>query len=206
MKDEDFIYPETLSWQEAETRIKKVIDVSTGLGGLASDERLRLALYIHRICFHFGVHPFWPLASLQREQGLITDTVSTRPWAYQAACGVVGQDVAGSSKPQFHGLLNQLFICIKNASWNLGSEDQTIRLPPLYGYRPGLYPSWPRWGETDQQGKTGRVEILDEPSFVYQCQSRAEYCQLKHCPHMGTLKDNETILNEIILPRWNSHG
>jgi len=190
--DENVSYPETMDMMDVIRRNRSLLISSPKFANIMDNNNLMLENYIHRCCFHFGIHPYWIFVSFSREQSLLAkDRILASEWAWKAACGVVGQDGPGTSKPQFLGLLNQIFMCAKNSAWSagIGPKDN-------FGYKRGLWPSWARWGEN----KT--VRLLDNPNSDYECKSMVEYVQLVHCPHIETLETDRKIFERDVEPYW----
>lgn len=194
LEDQHFKYPEDMKPSEVISRIDQVLKAATANRDVWNDERMDWENLIHRECWFRGVHPIWPLVSLQRERSLLGRAGGIRDFDF--AEGVVGQDKPGSVNETWNGLPTQLLLSIRTAAW-LGGIGPRAN----FGYRIGLWPSAARWDALQQGGGVGPVQLYNdqhESSGFHQAKTMAEYIQLKFTPHLEVLETNGGIFEARI--------
>jgi hypothetical protein len=180
------LYPEALNPGEVVSMIQATLDDATANRDVWDDPRFDWANFIYRICLEYGINPAWPLISLQREQSLLSKPGTPR--AFQFANGVVGQDAPGTANNLWSGLPNQIFLSVRSMAWSLN-----VGPAAAFGCRPGLYPTWRRWGQSQS------VILYDlqthkpqEPAYL--CAVPEDYGQLLFTPHLEVIPENANIL------------
>lgn len=185
-------YDESVPPLEQVRRIRSVLEHSKSasmftMSGFEWDK------FIHRTCWHWGVHPAWPLVSLQREQSILGKGMT--PSSMMLACGVTNQDEAGSANPLWNGLPTQLWMTCRLMSWylNLAPDD-------AFGYRKGLWPTCARWRWFNGAILGRKCDGLD-----YKTADPAEWAQLMYTPHLKVLETNGEALEDFVAPYWRSN-
>ncbi len=176
LEDRHILYPEDLTAADVVARIRRCLDAAPANQDVWADPRMDWDNKIQRECWKMGVHPIWPLVTLQRERSLFGRAGKPRDFDY--AGGVVGQDEPGTVNSTWNGLPTQIDMCIRSMAWsaNIGPRQN-------FGYRPGLWPTWTRWVD----GGNNTVKLYNEKHElvqVYTTKTRAEYGQLKFTPHL----------------------
>ena len=185
-------YPKNLDGIDIIQRIDKILSNCQG-ALIFNRPGMYWANYIKRICSHFGVHPAWPLISLQREQSLLGNPNQD---GLIFACGFVGQDIPGTSNKTWDGLATQLFLNVKNMSWYMGETSRE-----LFGAN---LEQWPndihRW--TTEDAINGYPQMLYDtnPPQRRLTTDQAEFCYLTYTPHIEVLQTNQVLLDKWIKP------
>lgn len=192
LEEKHILYPEDLAPLDVCNRIRRVLAAAPANQDVWADPRMDWGNFIQRECWIMGVHPIWPLVSLQRERGLFGKAGAARDFDF--AQGVVGQDEAGTLNETWNGLPTQVVMGIRSLAWscNIGMRGN-------FGYRAGLWPGWQRWVD----GAQNTVQLYNEKhekTQLYLCQNRAQFGQLKFTPHLDVLDVNGGIYQGRIAP------
>lgn len=143
-------YPRHLEGADVAARIRACLAQSDE--ALLKDSRCDWENFIMRECKEKDVHPMWPLITLQKEQGLLSnDGKVASQSAWDHAAGVVGQHTVGSAIPTADGLASQLKLCIRLYAWHGG----TRAVDGAFGLERTDRPPMARWS-----GKPMPVELL----------------------------------------------
>jgi hypothetical protein len=188
-------YPAGMSSQDVITKITDILFNCPG-AFLLKSSGIFWPNYIKRICSHFGVHPAWPIISLQREQSLLGNPNLE---SLKRACGFVGQDNPGTANKTWDGLPTQLFLCVRNMAWYMGETPDT-----LFGATPDQWPSGiHRWGLNDAEGSGYPVMLYDtEPPQRRPTSKQEEFCQLTYTPHLKVLETNDNLLKTWVISHF----
>ena len=185
-----FNYPEEVSPQDMVNRIAWVLKGAEANQDVWQDQRMDWANFIQRESWKKGVNPAWVLVSLQRERSLLGQKGEDHDFDF--AQGVVGQDSPGSVNERWNGLPTQIMLSVECAAW-LGG----IGLSSNFGYRPGLWPTQPRW----PYGKVVKLYDSDhKPIGFHNCLSLEEYVQLSFTPHLEVIGINANIYERWVKP------
>lgn len=195
LEDKHFVYPDpsVMSGQDVVDRIQACLKAATANQDMWSDERLDWHNYIYRICLEYGIHPIWPLISLQRERSLLGTPGKIRDYDY--ATGFVGQDTPGTADPKKNGLPTQIFHCVRAAAWsaNIGPRAN-------FGYRLGIWPTAATRWRDDAQNSINLLDKNHNAAGTRVALNRAEKIQLDFTPHLEVMDENYEIFKGHIAP------
>lgn len=149
------------------------------------DEKWDLWNFMQRECKRRGLHPMWPLMTMQKEQSaLACDGKQLGPAAWDHLMGVVGQHTDGTANERWNGIIEQTAMCIRIFAWLTG-------IGPSSGFNidsddlPGSY----RWAGKPPVGvqllklamKDGKqIAVKDR---VVQCQDAVAYALWTFTPN-----------------------